>query len=115
MGPTIESQFDNSIMLTRVRFTSTARHSLRFYREYFRPQAEREVVKYRQRAHINYEYTDFSVNLDQVADKIYLEIKCRTWSAKDAKYKAGLMGELLQKFAIRAENLFKAEYVDLVA
>ncbi len=115
MGPAVESEFDNSIMLTRVRFTATARHSVRFYREYFRPQSEREVVKNRQRGHLNYGNTDFAINLDRVDGKIYLEIKSRTWSAKDATHKAGLIGELLQKFKVKTENLFKAEYVDLVA
>jgi 5-methylthioadenosine/S-adenosylhomocysteine deaminase len=106
-------------LLTRARYTATARQSLRFYREYFKPKAEREVVKHRRRCHINYKDTDFAINLDQLSnhesDKVYLEIKSRTWSAKDALRKAELIGELLEKFQIKTENQLKVEYIDLVA
>lgn len=114
MGPTSEKEFDNSILLTRGRYTATASQSLRFYREYFRPSQEQEVVKHRQRCHVNYRDTSFAVNLDEVDGKLYLEIKCRTWSAKDATHKADLMGELLDILKLKTEDQFKIEYVDLV-
>ncbi|MDM8527960.1 amidohydrolase family protein [Anaerolineales bacterium HSG24] len=113
MGPANEKEFDNSIMLTRARFTATARQSLRFYREYFRPTREQEVIKHRRRCHINHEQTDFAINLDEVADKQYLEIKCRTWSASDANRKAILISELLEKFGVKTDSQFKIEYLDL--
>ncbi len=97
MGPAVEKDFENSIVLTRARYMATAQHSLRFYREYFRPRTEQEVVKHRQRCHIRYQETEFSLNLDKLADKVYLEIKSRTWSAKDAIHKAELISELLAK------------------
>ncbi|MBN1995779.1 MAG: amidohydrolase family protein [Anaerolineae bacterium] len=118
MGPTSEKEFENSVLLTRARYTASARQSLRFYREYFKPVAEREVVKRRRRCHINYKNTDFAINLDQLSDagldNVYLEIKSRTWSAKDALHKAELIGELLEKFQIKTENQLKAEYIDLM-
>jgi 5-methylthioadenosine/S-adenosylhomocysteine deaminase len=115
MGPTSEKEFENSILLSRARYTASANQSLRFYREYFTPQTEQEVVKKRHRCHINYKDTDFAINLDQLSqtDTVYLEIKSRTWSAKDALHKAELIGELLEMFQIKADNLLKIEYIDL--
>jgi 5-methylthioadenosine/S-adenosylhomocysteine deaminase len=118
MGPSSEKEFENSILLTRARYTATASHSLRFYREYFRPVAEREVVKHRRRWHILYKETDIAINLDQLtnaeANPFYLEIKSRTWSAKDAMHKAELIGELLEKFGVKREQQFKDDYIDLI-
>ncbi|MBN1219476.1 MAG: amidohydrolase [Anaerolineae bacterium] len=118
MGPTVEKEFENSVLLTRARYTASANQSLRFYREYFKPKAEQEVVKKRRRCHISYKDTDFAINLDQPsgaeAGNVYLEIKSRTWSAKDALRKAELIGELLEKFQVKADSQLKVEYVDLV-
>ncbi len=118
MGPTSEKEFKNSILLTRGRYTTSANRSLRFYREYFQPSAEREVVKYRRRCHVAYKDTAFAINLDRLIgarnENVYLEIKARTWSAKDAMHKAELIGELLEKFDVKEENQFKIEYVDLI-
>lgn len=117
MGPTNEKEFENSILLTRARYTASASQSLRFYREYFKPAAEREVTKHRQRCHIIYKETDFAINLDQLSspepNSYYLEIKSRTWSAKDALHKAKLIGELLEKFSFKREDQFKVDYIDL--
>jgi 5-methylthioadenosine/S-adenosylhomocysteine deaminase len=118
IGPTGEKEFENSILLTRARYTANASHSLRFYREYFRPTAEQEVVKHRRRCHVLYKETDFAINLDRLTGTdpagYYLEIKSRTWSAKDATHKAQLMGELLELFGVKQENQFKLEYIDLI-
>jgi 5-methylthioadenosine/S-adenosylhomocysteine deaminase len=117
MGPTGEKEFENSILLTRARYTASANQSLRFYREYFKPETEREVVKRRHRCHINYRDTDFAINLDQLSGtesgSVYLEIKSRTWSAKDALHKAELISELLDKFQVKVESQLKVEYIDL--
>jgi 5-methylthioadenosine/S-adenosylhomocysteine deaminase len=117
MGPSSEKEFENSIVLTRARYTASASHSLRFYREYFKPIAEREVSKHRQRCHILYKETDLAINLDQLSspepNSAYLEIKSRTWSAKDAMHKAELISELLEKFGFKREDQFKVDYIDL--
>ncbi len=117
MGPSGEKEFENSILLNRARYTASSNQSLRFYREYFKPVAEHEVVKLRHRCHVVYKDRDFAINLDQIngsePKKVYLEIKSRTWSAKDAVHKAELIGELLNIFGFTAENQIKAEYVDL--
>ena len=118
MGPAGEKEFENSVLLTRGRYTASANHSLRFYREYFQPAAEREVVKHRRRCHVAYKETAFAINLDRLAGptpaNVYLEIKARTWSAKDALRKAELIGELLEIFGFKEESQFKIEYVDLI-
>ncbi len=118
MGPTSEKEFENSILLSRGRYTASAGHTLRFYREYFKPASEREVVKHRRRCHVAYQDTHFAINLDRLGDSetkdVYLEIKARTWSAKDALRKAELIGELLEKFGFKTESQFKIEYVDLI-
>lgn len=118
VGPAREREYDNSIVLTRSRYAAPADRSLRFYREYFVADEERQVTKRRQRFHIIYEETDFVINLDQVQgsgeDRYYLEIKSRTWSARDAEHKAELIGKLLDIFGMKTENVLKLEYVDLM-
>src|SRR6185436_6344266 len=47
-GKTREGEF-GSVLLSRSRYMAPATHSLRFYREYFRPVEEREVEKERRR------------------------------------------------------------------
>ena len=117
VGPTIEHLFDDTILLTRSRYSVPADKSRRFYREYFKPSQEICVAKYRKRYHINYKNTQFALNLDtilNVTNAIYLEIKSRTWSAKDAQQKAGLIKELLTLFGVELENRVLKEYLHLV-
>ncbi len=117
MGPAREREYANSVVLTRSRYAAPADRSLRFYREYFEPDEERQVIKRRQRFHIIFKDTNFAINLDQLKvpdqDGYYLEIKSRTWSARDAEHKARLIGELLDLFGAKTEQrLLKIEYVD---
>ena len=88
------------------------------YSERQAASAEREVEKQRRRAHILYQETDLAINLDQLSspepNSCYLEIKARTWSAKDALHKAELISELLEKFGIKREDQFTMEYIDLM-
>ena len=115
-GPGIEWEFDNSVLLSRSRFTSKADRTLRFYREYFEPDSVKEVHKHRQRWHIRYKGVHFAVNLDKLTRPAYegtfLEIKSRTWSKKDAEQKALLIGELLDVFCVDRGSLLKRDYVD---
>jgi 5-methylthioadenosine/S-adenosylhomocysteine deaminase len=115
-GPAREREYANSIVLTRSRYAAPADRSLRFYREYFQPDEEQQVIKRRRRFHVIYKETDFAINLDQLqtteGDGYYLEIKSRTWSARDAEHKAELIGELLDLFGAKSEDLLKLEYVD---
>jgi len=117
IGPAVEREFDHSIILTRSRYSVPADKSRRFYREYFQPDRIVEVSKMRKRYHITYKNTNFAVNLDTLSDidSAYIEMKSRTWSAKDAEEKAQLMSKLFLLLGIdptQKETL--TEYIDLV-
>ncbi len=116
-GPSKEAVYDNSVVLSRSRFTAPADRSLRFYREYFSPTQVVEIAKHRERYHIRYQGLDFSVNLDRFEGRdqgaLYIEIKSRTWSQQDAVHKANLIGELLPLFGVRPEDVLRHEYVEL--
>ena len=105
------------VLLSGSRFDAPATHSLRFYREYFKPVAVVEVHKQRRRYRIRYGGTDFAINLDQPLKPewsgMFLEIKSRTWSRQDAERKAELIGELLELLQVQEQELVKQEYVEL--
>jgi 5-methylthioadenosine/S-adenosylhomocysteine deaminase len=112
-----EREYEHSVLLSRSRFDAPAPHSLRFYREYFKPQREVQIHKVRRRYHIRYGGTDFALNLDRIIKPenggSFLEIKSRTWSRQDAERKAALVGQLLETLDIPDAALVKAEYLDL--
>jgi len=116
-GPAKEAEYENSVVLSRSRFSAPADRSLRFYREYFQPTRIVEVSKHRERYHIRYKGVDFALNLDQVTspkqEQLFVEIKSRTWSEQDALRKAALISELLRIFGAQPEAMVKEEYVDL--
>jgi 5-methylthioadenosine/S-adenosylhomocysteine deaminase len=113
-GPTVEREYSDSIVLSRSRFTANADRSLRFYREYFQPQAEKRVDKMRRRWHVKYKGVEFAVNLDRLtqpsSDQTYLEIKARTWSKQDAVQKAEMISEILGLLAVDKAGLVRDEY-----
>ncbi|MHB0857809.1 MAG: amidohydrolase family protein [Anaerolineae bacterium] len=112
-----EAEYENSVVLSRARFTAPADRSLRFYREYFQPKEEREVVKHRERYHIRFKGVDLAVNLDTLRQpqrpERYLEVKSRTWSKQDALRKAGLIAEVMRLLGSPPEDNVQDEYVDL--
>ncbi len=121
-GPTHEREYDDSIVLSRSRFSASADRSLRFYREYFQPDAVKEVVKHRRRYRIQYKGVDFAVNLDRLPESgesgdggSFLEIKSRTWSQADAERKAELIGELADLLRVDRGDIVKQEYVDILS
>ncbi len=113
----VEREYQDSIILSRSRYTATATYSLRFYREYFNPDQEVEVVKWRTRYRVNYEGDEFAINLDNITRPqglgSFVEIKARTWSASDAEKKAGLISRLLRELGLNPANGVRAEYVQL--
>ena len=115
IGPASEREYANSVILTRSRYDAPASRSLRFYREYFQPTQIVEIAKNRRRYHIVYRDLEFAVNLDQLIEPagIYLEIKSRTWSAKDALHKAELIAELLGRLEVPASAVVRGEYVNI--
>ena len=116
-GPVVEQEYENSIVLTRSRFASRADRSLRFYSEYFQPAEQREIVKHRRRYHVRFKGMPFVVNVDEITqpahDGLYVEIKSRTWSARDAVRKAQLIGEILDLFGITDQQVVRRDYMDL--
>jgi 5-methylthioadenosine/S-adenosylhomocysteine deaminase len=114
-GPTKEREYEDSVLLSRSRFTADADRSLRFYREYFQPKEERKVDKIRRRWRIKYNGVDFAVNFDRLtqppSDEVCLELKARTWSKHDALQKAEMISELLDVLGVDKAGLVQDEYV----
>ena len=110
-------EFDEAVLLSHSRFIAPADRPLRFYREYFKAREECEIQKDRRRWHVLYKGVLFYVNLDQImepeATRRYIEIKSRTWSKRDAEYKASLAAEILDIMAIAPAERVRMEYVDL--
>ena len=108
-----------SVLLSRSRYLAPATHTLRFYREYFKPSLEHEIEKDRRRWLVAYKGEEFYINLDRVLKPAlpgyFVEIKARTWSRRDADNKAGLIGDLLALLGANAKDTVKEEYVDMVA
>ena len=71
----------------------------------------------RRRFHIRFKGMPFVVNVDVITqpahDGLYVEIKSRTWSARDAVRKAQLIGEILDLFGITDEQIVRRDYIDL--
>jgi 5-methylthioadenosine/S-adenosylhomocysteine deaminase len=117
IGQAREHQFPSEVILSRSRYLAPATHSLRFYREYFNPLEEREIEKDRQRWRVLFQGTEFYVNLDRVdqpALGYFLEVKSRTWSRRDAEYKADVAVRLLQFLSASAQPTHSQDYLDLI-
>lgn len=115
MGPAVEREYENLVILSRSRFTCEAPHSLRFYREYFAPDDEREIVKWRRRFRVLFKGVEFALNFDRLRkperEGTFLEVKSRTWSQADALKKANLISELLTVLRVEPVEVVKEEYV----
>jgi 5-methylthioadenosine/S-adenosylhomocysteine deaminase len=115
-GRTREDHF-GAVLLSRSRYFAPAAHSARFYREYFRPSAERIVEKDRRRWLVAYRGVEFYVHLDRLLtparDGCFIEVKSRTWSRRDARDKAAVITELLALFGASADDTISDGYADL--
>lgn len=117
IGQKREDRLEHDIPLSRSRFLAPATHSLRFYREYFKPSGEAVIEKDRLRWHVSYKDTEFFLNLDEMTQPAtghYLEIKSRTWSRKDAERKAILANELMELLGVDSSRTVTEDYIDLV-
>lgn len=117
LGPR-EDKFDHDVLLSRSRFLAPATHTLRFYREYFKPVGEEVIQKDRLRWHIKYKDTEFFVNLDTMEKPDlgqFMEIKSRTWSRKDAERKAELALELLALLGATGGETMTQDYIEVVS
>lgn len=116
LGPAYEREFAHTVLLSRSRYLAQATHSLRFYREYFKPVKEMVIEKERFRWKVLFKETEFYINLDRlVIPKMgdFLEIKSRTWSRHDAEEKAVLITALLKTLGLEAAEPIGKDYSDL--
>ena len=97
-------------------FLAPATQSLRFYREYFRPSNEIVITKDRERWLIDFQGTEFFVNLDEMHEPPlgqFVEIKSRTWSRRDAEHKAALTRDLLSLLGLGGSQSVTNDYIDV--
>ncbi|UCH58517.1 MAG: amidohydrolase family protein, partial [Anaerolineales bacterium] len=117
IGPARERHFPSDVLLSRSRFIAPATHSLRFYREYFKPSAEHFIEKDRLRWRVLFRGTEFYINLDRVEQPelgTFLEVKSRTWSRRDAENKAELTADLLSLLGVAPEGGETMDYIEIV-
>jgi 5-methylthioadenosine/S-adenosylhomocysteine deaminase len=117
IGPARERHFPQEVLLSRSRYLAPAAHSLRFYREYFKPTGELEIEKDRKRFLVRYQGTEFFINIDQVIKPdlgYFLEIKSRTWSRQDADHKSELVAQLITFLGASPAETVTSDYIELV-
>jgi 5-methylthioadenosine/S-adenosylhomocysteine deaminase len=117
LGPAREHHYPSDALLSRSRYIAPATHSLRFYREYFKPISETFIQKDRLRWRVLFRGTEFYINLDQVQEPdlgYFLEVKSRTWSQRDAEHKASLAGELVRFLGASPEGSELHDYLEIV-
>jgi 5-methylthioadenosine/S-adenosylhomocysteine deaminase len=117
LGPTREENSPSDALLSRSRFIAPAIHSLRFYREYFKPAQETVIEKHRMRWRILYHGLEFFINLDRLDNPTlghFLEVKSRTWSRKDAEHKALVAAELIRSLGITDKASLSEDYIEIV-
>jgi 5-methylthioadenosine/S-adenosylhomocysteine deaminase len=117
IGQAREHEFPSDVILSRSRYLAPATHSLRFYREYFKPAEEVSIEKDRQRWRVLFQGTEFYVNLDRVDNPglgYFLEVKSRTWSRRDAEHKADAAVRLVQFLGASAQTSRTQDYLDLI-
>jgi 5-methylthioadenosine/S-adenosylhomocysteine deaminase len=117
IGPARERRFPSDVLLSRSRFMAEANHSLRFYREYFKPVSETAITKDRLRWRVLFKGTEFFVNLDNVLEPAlgyFIEVKSRTWSRRDADHKALMTEELIDFLVKSPEERMSQDYIEIV-
>ena len=117
LGQKREGEITDDVLLSRSRFLAPAQHTLRFYREYFKPKEEISVEKNRMRWHIKYKETEFFINLDEVKQPQmghFLEVKSRTWSRKDAELKAQLVSEILDLLGVGDAEVVTQDLIEIL-
>ncbi|MBL8147156.1 MAG: amidohydrolase, partial [Anaerolineae bacterium] len=115
--PTKERAYNDVALLSRSRFIADAAQPLRFYREYFKPVSERELEKDRRRWHLLYQGVLFYLNVDRVIKPAlpgtFVEIKSRTWSARDAEVKAERISDMMRILGLDPSNVMTTDYLDM--
>jgi len=107
---------ETKILLSRSRYLAAAGNSLRFYREYFRPDSVFEVQKDRQRFHVLFKGIKFFINVDTMNQPEigkFVEIKSKTWSRIDAEQKTKLVSSLLSFLGLKADAAIHEDYHEI--
>lgn len=118
IGPAYEGEFPQDVMLSRSRFIAPAVHSLRFYREYFKPNDELFIEKDRLRWRILFRGTEFYVNVDRIDQPdlgYFLEVKSRTWSRRDAELKSSHVAEIIEFLGASPDETISQDYTEIVS
>ncbi len=117
LGPAREYHYPSDVLLSRSRFIAPATHSLRFYREYFKPSGESFIEKDRLRWRVLFQGTEFYINLDHLEKPdlgYFLEVKSRTWSSLDAQHKASLAEGLITFLGASPDKTVARDYIEFV-
>lgn len=117
IGPTRERAFPEGGLLSRSRYIAPALQSLRFYREYFKPQYEVEIEKDRRRFLVRYNGIEFFINIDKVYKPdlgYFLEVKSRTWSRRDADTKSQMVAEVIRLLGAAPEAILPDDYIKMI-
>ena len=117
IGPQREKHFPQDVLLSRSRFIAPAPHSLRFYKEYFKPTDETYIEKDRKRWKVSFRDIEFYINVDRLDDPdlgTFLEVKSRTWSLDDAEKKAQVAENLLELLGAQSNESETLDYVQIV-
>lgn len=117
LGYRREATFDGDVLLSRSRYIAPATHSLRFYREYFKPIQEVSIVKDRLRWRVLFQGTEVYINLDHLENPslgYFVEVKSRTWSKRDAEYKAEIAANLIRLLGGSPENNVTKDYIEMI-
>ena len=117
IGPQREKHFPQDVLLSRSRFIAPAPHSLRFYREYFKPSAETFIEKDRRRWKVSFRDIEFYINVDRLDEPAlgtFLEVKSRTWSLEDAEKKAQVAEDLLRLLGSTTAKSETQDYLQIV-
>ena len=117
IGPARERHFPSDVLLSRSRYLAPATHSLRFYREYFKPTGETFIEKDRLRWRVLFHGTEFYINLDRIEQPdlgYFLEVKSRTWSRRDAEHKAEEATDLLAFLGASPEETVTQDYIEII-
>lgn len=116
IGIAHEHEYENRAMLSRSRYIAPTTQSLRFLREYFKPDSELYIEKDRLRWFVEYKETEFYVNIDSVLKPdlgTFLEVKSRTWSRTDAEQKAELIAELIELLGAKITEFQARDYAEI--
>lgn len=117
IGPERERHFPKDVLLSRSRFIAPAPHSLRFYREYFKPTQETYIEKDRRRWKVEFRDIEFFINVDRLDEPdlgTFLEVKSRTWSLEDAEKKAQVAEDLVKLLGSHPKDAETLDYVQII-